>query len=186
MVEPRLCGCGAALGPRNTTGRCRSCGCRRAWATPEGREKARARSRKAHATMSRDPVQVERRRAWGRHLAANVLSGEAWAKSQTAEARRRAGEKNTERMLGWCPAEYRPLYRQLRHQKFSAAEARSLIEREVARTAEAEVAALRAAKPATFDEQLAAVAAGAKVVAKFEPRRADPEMTLGGVATGMI
>ena len=40
--------------------------------------------------------------------------------------------------------------------------------------------------PLTFEEQLARVAAGAKLVPAFKPRKSDPEFTLGGVATGMI
>lgn len=41
-------------------------------------------------------------------------------------------------------------------------------------------------RPLTFEEQLARVAAGAAVVTAFKFRRADPTMTLGGVATGLL
>jgi DNA invertase Pin-like site-specific DNA recombinase len=48
-----------------------------------------------------------------------------------------------------------------------------------------EIAADRA-RPLTFEEQLARVRAGAALAEKFEPRRRDPDMTLGGVATGAL
>lgn len=43
-----------------------------------------------------------------------------------------------------------------------------------------------ARRPLTFEEQLARVRAGAKVVERWQPRSADPTYTLGGVATGML
>lgn len=43
-----------------------------------------------------------------------------------------------------------------------------------------------AARPRSFEEQLARVAAGARLVARTPLRRADPNFTLGGVATGAL
>ena len=43
-----------------------------------------------------------------------------------------------------------------------------------------------ARRPRTFEEQLARVAAGAKLVSKPDLRRAAPDMTLGGIATGAL
>lgn len=42
------------------------------------------------------------------------------------------------------------------------------------------------ARPKSFEEQLARVAAGATLSPAFRPSRAAPEFTLGGVATGML
>ena len=56
----------------------------------------------------------------------------------------------------------------------------------------AEYAVLRAQRkieqnrPKSFEEQVAAVERGAKLVAAFRPTRATPDMTLGGVATGAL
>ncbi len=53
----------------------------------------------------------------------------------------------------------------------------------------AEMAATRAAeraRPRSFEEQLAAVRAGAGLVDKIALRRPDPTMTLGGIASAAL
>lgn len=54
------------------------------------------------------------------------------------------------------------------------------------RDAGAATARAEARRPKSFEEQLAAVAAGAALVEKVALRRPDPTMTLGGVATGAL
>jgi hypothetical protein len=71
--------------------------------------------------------------------------------------------------LDWCPPSRREDYRSLRVQ-VGAARARAMIEAEMT----------------PFERQLARVAAGAPLVARFKPTTHGPDMTLGGVATGMI
>jgi len=87
----------------------------------------------------------------------------------------------------WLPAERRPQFRRLSHEN-GIDEAKRIILAELAeeRRVAAEVKAAERARPKTFEEQLALVAAGRGLVATFTPRRADPAMTLGGVATGAL
>lgn len=57
-------------------------------------------------------------------------------------------------------------------------------------TVEAALAAARSAprprEPLTFEQQMAKVRAGARLVDKITFRRPDPDMTLGGVASGAL
>lgn len=178
------CPCGTPIGPRSRTGLCRSCGCRKAFADPVFRAARAQKQRQSLAGMSDD--ERERRREQGRRLTREVLTGERWAKSQTREVRQDVGRQNTERTLGWCPPDRRDEYRRLRKSlRYSAAEARAIIEADLAAHAPA-VDRVAPKLPRTFEEQLAAVRAGARLIEVAPLRRAAPDMTLGGVATGLL
>lgn len=80
----------------------------------------------------------------------------------------------------WLPPEMITRHREL-VREVGTDEARARIK--------AELAAKRKAdreRPKTFEEKLEMVRNGARLVASFTPRRADPTGTLGGIATGMI
>jgi hypothetical protein len=110
--------------------------------------------------------------AQGKELPAPMLPG------------RNAGDA---RRAAWLPADKLYRYREL-SAEHGPAEAKELMlaeiaaEREAAREAERE----RRSRPRTFEEQLAAVAAGARLIARPNLTRAAPDFTLGGVATGAL
>jgi len=93
------------------------------------------------------------------------------------------------RRANWLPEGVRWIYRyRALCVDHSAEDARTMVlaeHREEIRAEAAKVAAERA-RPRTFEEQLARVAAGAKIISKVDVRRADPEFTLGGIATGAL
>jgi hypothetical protein len=125
-------------------------------------------------------VERERRRRHGKTLTIGIQSKEGWKRSQRPEVRARVGAINSERALGWCPPERRDEYRHLvRSLRYSGAEARALIEADLRAKAPHE-------EPMSFQRKLEAVAAGARLVERRPIRRAGPEMTLGGIATGML
>jgi hypothetical protein len=90
------------------------------------------------AKASQDPAFIERRRAHGRRQYAECLSRpEVQAKAHGPEARKRAGRATSETRLAWCPTELRAEYRRLiRSKLIPAAEARRIIEAEIAGTVE--------------------------------------------------
>jgi DNA invertase Pin-like site-specific DNA recombinase len=93
----------------------------------------------------------------------------------------------------WLPPQRKwwALYRQLEAQLGHDA-AREQIEQALRTIAalpsacERAVRLWRRSRPLSFEEQLAKVSNGAALTSRFEPRRADPEMTLGGIATGAL
>jgi len=94
---------------------------------------------------------------------------------RSAEARSRA------KASSWLPTDRAQEYRNLAHEHGPAV-AKDMM---LARMAEERRGA--ASRPLTFEEKLARIAAGkASVTAAFRPRKALPDATLGGVATGMI
>lgn len=187
LSEAALCACGKAIGRRSKTGLCRSCGMRRALAHPGAHHRLVERNRRNAAAMT--DAERERRREHGRWLVREKIKQDDWARSQTPEVRARVGRANTERTLGWCPAAKRDEYRQLRISlRYSAAEARAIIEADlaVARAKEAAETAQTSKRPPTLEEQLARLAAGARLVPNIPLRKPDPAGTLGGVASGML
>jgi hypothetical protein len=144
--------CPAELGPQNRSGRCRSCSLERMRTDPAICEKRRQTLK----TLCADPVFAERRReavkrgvralgpahieklrANGRIVGkANLTSPEVQARSHSPECRERRRLARQETMLGWCPPERRDDYRFLLRKKVGAAEARRIIEAEIAGTAE--------------------------------------------------
>lgn len=94
----------------------------------------------------------------------------------TYEESWRAGRKRgIEQGYAWCPPEFREAYATLR-KKVGAAEAKALVMIDVERAERERVASL-----SPFQRQEERLRKGASVVAKFNPRRADPSYTLGGV-----
>lgn len=87
----------------------------------------------------------------------------------------------------WLPPGKATTYRRLTHE-YGIEEAKHLILAEVdaEKRAAAEARAAERARPKTFEEQLAAVAAGRGLVPALRLSRPDPAMTLGGVATGAL
>ena len=188
--------CPSTITKKSKTGRCRSCAARANMANPQHREKltsalrvvkaspehraiAAAASRGFHERLKDDPKFQATQRANGLRLRAQYDASAA-AQAANLASRARAGQVHSARILKWCPAERRPHYRAIR--KFvGAAEARRLIEEEIARDK-----ARAKAAPETFESQMARIAAGAAVMAAPDFRTAGPAHTLGGVASGMI
>ena len=189
--------CGTPISAQSKSGRChrdamaalhadpayrekRLAGLDRHFAKPGAKEAATSRLRKYQAQMP--DADRERRREHGRWLAREVLTPERVAKSHTPEARARSIKGNEEAKLGWCPLDRRDEYRLLvRRKRYSAAEARALIEADLK-----QIADQQRKRPRTFEDQLAAVAAGAVLVGRVPTSRPAPESTLGGVASGML
>lgn len=201
MVETFLCdgGCGRELKmfKRRKTKFCRSCigvvngrdparieksraGMKRRMQDPAFKaEHIRRTSDGLRARLANDPEEMERRREVGRALFRTGL-GHA-AQGPGSEPRRRVARMQVERALGWCPEHLRDQYRTMVNSKgIKAAEARRIIEAEMDRER------AQRGRRLSFEDQLRRVQAGARVVRKFEPRAADHDFTLGGVATGMI
>ncbi|WP_156679375.1 hypothetical protein [Sphingomonas profundi] len=82
--------------------------------------------------------QRDRLREKGRRLVRDFLSQpEIHARSQTPEARSAAVASTDRAKFGWCPPELRPAYHRLvRTKRIPAAEARRIIEAEIAGTIE--------------------------------------------------
>lgn len=84
------------------------------------------------------------------------------------------------RRAEWLPAAKLQRYRDLTREH-GLEHAKRLVLDEIAAEQRA-----RVARPMTFEEQLARVAAGAKLAPVVKLRRPDPTMTLGGVSTGAL
>jgi hypothetical protein len=83
----------------------------------------------------------------------------------------------------WLPREKAGHFRALAHQ-LGVEAAREMVLAEM--RAERQAAIEEARRPKSFEEQLAAVKAGARLVARPVIRRPDPAMTLGGIASAAI
>lgn len=141
MSAPNCTDCGRALphNPRRKGTRCKSCNARamttsaahraaasramsRRWANPN--EAARL-GRAISAGIT--PEERERRRARG------TICCNARAAAAGSDVRDRAGRTLSQTRLGWLPLEYRDDYFRLRsNHKYSAADARRLIEAQIA------------------------------------------------------
>lgn len=90
------------------------------------------------AKALRDPAFIERKREQGRRQYRDYLSRpDILARNRSPEVRKAAGRKSSETRMGWCPPELRAEYRRLiRSKLLAAAEARRIIEAEIAGTAE--------------------------------------------------
>lgn len=187
---PRLCDCGNKLGRDNSSGRCRACFVAHFLTDPEiaerrlsgtiasNKDPALARRRVAKIlALSKTPEGRAARRERARAIVhRTILSPEAVAKAHTPEAEKARGLARTERLLGWCPAEYRDHYRCLLRRHFRKAEAK-------ARTL-AKIAADRAAM-SPFERQMAALRNGARLVERFVPPPREYAFTLGGVSEAL-
>lgn len=145
--------CGARITRQSRSGLCRLHAMRRKHADPAfraaraaglARHYAKPGAREACARRLADwrenmpEADRERLREHGRGLVRDYLSRpDIHARSQSPEARRRAVEGNEAAKLGWCPPELRGAYTALiRSKKVPAAEARRIIEGEIAGTVE--------------------------------------------------
>lgn len=145
-----VAGCGKALGPRNRSGLCRghSGAAVLARLDPAARERARlARAAALRRTYQENPAlrdaARERLRALTRSTAHRQRARERmardpiWVKGQACchspEASARRARTRAARALGWCPEARRDEYRRLmRNAHLSAAEARAVIEADLA------------------------------------------------------
>lgn len=188
--------CAAPITRQSTTGRCRTCATRVCHADPVMSERRKAAHRaacadpayRARMSAARARTEAERKNdpkwraykvASGKRLrAAYDASAEGQALNQAKRAL--VGEKARERMLSWCPVDRRADYRTLR-EKTGAADARRMIEADIAQREAARLAAMT-----PFERQMERVRNGAQLVAKPDTRRSAHDFTLGGVATGLI
>lgn len=150
-VSANCVDCDIQLGQANKSGRCRLCfnkwfgtnpefvkaraeGIRRKFQDPEHRAKmvkvARRNGQKASADPKHRAYLIER----GKTVLAPLLhSPEVRARNQSRETRERAARTMHERVMGWCPPEYRARYRWLvRSKRMHASDARKAVEAEIA------------------------------------------------------
>jgi hypothetical protein len=203
--EPFPCesGCGTIITPdaRRSTRFCKACLCKQLARDPATRAKMVAtmspyyrdpalahvrkeRAAKATETKRADPEYMERLRAHGAALGAS-RKGKCCPPAGSP-IRIAAARKTAERKLAWCPPAYRAEYTRLARNKhgMNAAEARRVIEAQIER--DRDRANSEAPVQPSFEEKLAAVRSGeASIVPTFKPKKAMPNMTLGGV-TGPI
>ena len=198
-MRPLTCSdCGNGISRQSKTGRCRSCALVRVNADPEIRARQRAAAKAyaaqpsvkaacaarlaAHVANMSD-AERERRRARGRHIAATILHAEAVrARSNSREAKRKAGVARTNTVLAWCPPEYRQRYRDLKaSQLMRASEARAMIEDEIAADRRRAWAAM-----SPLDRDLERMRNGAALVPTFRPTRVEPGFTLGGIGSAAL
>jgi hypothetical protein len=189
--------CPSPISRQSKTGRCRPCALAVTNADPELKERQRAavrkyanqpevraasRERLAKYRENMPESDREKRRQIGHSRVALLMSPEVRARSNSPEAKAKAGARRTETVLAWCPPAYRDMYRALKKsQRCLAAEARALVEEAIA-------ADKRRAKaqPDTFERQMARIANGAQLIAAPDFRTGGPEYTLGGISSGML
>lgn len=131
--------CPATLGPRNRSGRCRSClakqlnsdpaiatrrrqGIARKFEEPEFR--AAHIARLAHANATKAEELRESRRQHGKRRAAALVEA---SRNMGPASRAKAGRARTETVLAWCPPEWRDRYRELKKRGRRAAEAKRIV-----------------------------------------------------------
>ncbi|MCC2978821.1 hypothetical protein [Sphingomonas sp. IC4-52] len=129
------------------------------------------------------PEERRRRSERGKITARDVLfQPEVRARTMAPEVRQQAGRAKTETILGWCPPHLRDTYRHLVNRKhIPAAEARAMIDEEVARQERARLAALT-----PLQRQIERLEKGGTLTAKFTPKKAEHAFTLGGVGSGLL
>ena len=190
--------CSAPISRQSKTGRCRPCSLALTNADPAIKERQRAAARKhaarpgvraariarlaAHLSALSDEER-QRRSAQGRHIAATVLQSEAVrARSNSKEAKAKAGAARTATVLAWCPPEYLERYRFLKNTKLlRAAEAKQAILDEVAANERRRRAAM-----SSLEQQLERHRNGARLIEVRPLRSAEPSYTLGGVSAGLL
>jgi len=131
--------CPAELGPKNLSGRCKSCATRKNNADPVLAEKrrqgikrrfqdpehrARHAARCAALSVNISEEVRERRRQHGRTMVETLAKASAGI---TKEQRVAAGLKRTATTLAWCPVEWRAKYRDLCKRGRSAPEAKRMV-----------------------------------------------------------
>jgi hypothetical protein len=187
------CGCGKELSNQNKSGLCVQCFNRSRNADPEFQRRRlegihRKAAEPAHrAKMASVVIRNSRRwaatpegRAWmeqnGKRLATEVLRRpDVMAKAISPEARAKANRAREETWYGFCPAEYRPLYKYLRKtKKLTRDEAISAVQQEVASDL---------AKLSPFERQMRALQKGAQLIANDQkPSLANPGIYRAGEA----
>jgi hypothetical protein len=201
--------CTAPLGKLNKSGFCRSCGSKRRYADPvykaqwqakltakmedpefravrsqmmkdryadpEARRKV-SEAKKQSFRDNPEMAQAHRERA-GQNFSQwhkdTDRDWSTWAKDQAAQ--------RLARQFAWCPDDRREEYRRLVKGGMRAAEARGIIERDMAVQ---ERRRLRELSP--FERQMALLNSGSKLVEIHRKSKAEPAFTLGGVATGSL
>ncbi len=153
MTRPHCLNVGNCKAAKPTS-HCRSCSARRMLTDPAIAAKRASNLRdffdrpgvkemlaeRIHASQAKalaDPVERERLREHGRKQYREVLSRpDVQALTYSPQANARRGASCRETSLAWCPVPYRDEYQRLVYSKrMSAAEARAIIEAEIAGTA---------------------------------------------------
>ena len=177
--------CPSSITKASKTGRCRPCAGRHnhrdaafvarlhaasaeAKRTPAARARAKASGLRREAERKDDPAWRAYKVSTGKRLRAMY---DACPEAQAANLAKRAlvGEKLRARTLGWLPDRHRKQYEYLRTM-LGAVEAKRIIMQDLT----------------PFEQQMARIAAGAKLVDAPDLRTGGPEYTLGGISTGMI
>jgi hypothetical protein len=189
-VRPqRFCGCGAKIGRQNKTGRCRSCSWQNITAAPGFEQRrldglaianADPQLKALHAahisSFSRRPEERKRKSEMARRIMhRTVLSPQCRARAHSPETVAKRTRARVERILGWCPPEYRDHYRHLnQRKKFPAATARAMTLEKIEADRN---------KLSPFERQLDAIRRGAGIIEIHPIRRAEPMRSLVGCGT---
>lgn len=173
--------CNTVLGPANRSGLCRPCflsirnadpefQARRIAASREGKKRQSPESkRRAARVIAAKRLAKPEYREW---LAMHMRSIAPLAHAPAPKASRAAklSLAVSDARLPWCPREHRPLYRELTRKGLRPAEARAVVEAEIAREK-----AQAAASDNSFKAKLARVLAGqARVVPSLNRRHLEP------------
>ena len=183
--------CGTGI-TAQSKGRCRPCatkhfnrcpetiakrlaGWKRRMAKPGEYEKLCAQAKINSRRAMADPIKRQQAVERGMDIYRRYLNTPE-SRAKVAAGRKQAGRKISERLLAWCPPEYRELHRaNVESHKMKAAESRQFIQ-EMIREAK---------RSMTFEEKLKLVAEGKLgIVNSFRPASNDHEFTLGGVSSG--
>lgn len=192
------CNCGATLGAKNKSGCCRSCVAKRNNADPEIQRRRREAVRAHHSdpvvkagyrermrirNENRSDAEIARLVEHGKRQYREVLSRpDVQARTQSAEAKAKRGRSVSATRYRDVPPEHHDTVRRLvRSNLATAAEARAIVRDQVAATERRRLAAMT-----PFERQMDRLANGAQLVEKPVLRRAEPDFTLGGVATGAL
>lgn len=192
--------CRTTISTQSKSGRCRPCALRArnadpafnvkrlaalalAMADPAVRARHREGAKRGAAKRMADPVKAEALRDLGRRVGAKNI-----VHALTPEARAKCAKACRAHHLAWCPEEYWSLNYKLKCNGYRLPDRQRIIGETVAKNAAQAQRAAEAAQPelSPFERQLARVAAGAKLIPAFNPRKIGPERTLGGVTPEII
>lgn len=143
-------------------------------------------AQQAAVTKRNNPDYVAKNRA---HCLRLVAEGKSrCAPPAGSPARIALTQKGLAKKMAGIPVEYWDTYRDImRGGQFKPAEARALVADLIAADERRNAEAPPVTVPRrSFDEQVQAVRNGAPVVPVFVPRKVSAEVTLGGVASGML
>lgn len=132
-----------------------------------------------HEERANDPAWLAYKVASGKRLSQQYAQDEE-AQRRNLARRAEVGKKVSARRLAWCPEAYRAEYRKL-CRIMLAADARRVIMQQIAKDERARLSAMT-----PLQRDVERLRGGARLISKPDFRTADPSVTLGGVASGLL